>query len=126
MEIKFRILDTHPDEHSISVRYYTDIVNEDYLANSKNDDGSIIRTKDGYPVTCRTDYNLNIFKTPSPTKDEILTYIYQCAPTGWLEMHESILNPKVDTSLKSLNRLKKVEQSFNTDELPVPEPLKIP
>jgi hypothetical protein len=120
MEIKFRILDTHPDEHSITVRYYTDIVTEDYLAVSKNNDGSIIRTSEGYPVTCRTDYNLNIFQTPTPSKDEILQYIHRSAPVAWLEMHESILNPQIDTNLETLDDLKKVEQTFDTNSLTQP------
>lgn len=117
MNIKFRILDTHPEEHSISIRYYTDIVNEDYLATSKNNDGSIIRTPEGYPIRCRTDYNLNIFETPSPSKEDILNNIYRAAPRDWLKMHEDILNPNTDTSLNVLNDIKKVEQSFNTEVL---------
>lgn len=101
MEVKYKILKVIEDEHSILVRYYTDIVNEDFLAIDKNS-GNIRRGPDGSPEVCRTDSNINIFQTPSPTQEEILNIIMINAPRDWLAMQESILNENVDTSLSSV------------------------
>ena len=123
MNVKFRILQIDPNEHSVVVRYYTDIVTEDYLATSKNADGSIIKTPDGYPERCRTDYNINIFNT-SASEEDIMKQIYLASPRDWLAMHEDIINPKIDTSLKVLKKLHKKEKSFDPEKvIPKPGPL---
>jgi len=73
MNFKFKILSFDLSQHSIVVRYYTDFLTEDNLATSFNLDGSIERNKDGSPIRCQTDYNLNIWKTnPPPTEEEII------------------------------------------------------
>lgn len=105
MNIKYRILKVVPEEHSIEVRYFTDKITEDSLASDFGPDRSILRTDEGYPVRCRTDYNLNVWQTPSPSKEEIVAYILECAPADWLHLQEQILDKKVDTSLSSVANL---------------------
>lgn len=85
MFIKYRIIDKNVNEHSILVRYYTNKITEDFLANSFDEDNKIIRTKDGYPVRCRTDTNITIYKTDS-TEKEIDELIQGHAPVQWLKL----------------------------------------
>lgn len=104
MKVNYRVLQIIPDEHSIVVRYFTDKISEDDLAIDKNT-GTIKRTPEGYPERCRTDYNLNIFKVPSPTKEEIMDIIMSSAPADWLTMQEAILDENIDTSLSVVEDL---------------------
>lgn len=101
MKVNYRILRVIPEEHSIIVRYFTDIITEDFLAVDKNN-GTIERTPEGYPLRCRTDYNLNIFKVPTPSEQEIIDIILNGAPADWLAMQEAILDDSIDTSMDSV------------------------
>lgn len=101
INLKYRLIRTDANEHSIVVRYFTDIVTEDSLATEFNPDGSIVRTEGGWPARTRTDYNLNIWKVPSPSQEEIEKIIQASAPADWLYLQEMILNPNVDTSLSN-------------------------
>lgn len=112
MKINYRILRVDENEHSILVRYYTDIVTEAYLATPKNADGTFETTPEGYPVSCRTDYYFNIWETPSPTQERIVEIIQNGAPKDWLYLHEQILNSNIDTSLTEVKELEKTANSF--------------
>lgn len=103
MEVKYRIIDVDPNQHSIVVRYYTNVLSEDSLATSFNTDGSIARGTDGFPLRCQTDYNINIWKTETPpTIDDIKKIANDSAPYDWFKLKHDILDPNVDTSLSSV------------------------
>lgn len=112
MKINYRILKVNELEHSIIVRYYTDIVTEQYLASEKYPDGSCDLTPEGYPIRCRTDYNFNIWETPSPSEERIVEIIMNGAPKEWLHLHEQILSSNVDTSLSEIKSLESTANSF--------------
>lgn len=112
MKINYRILRVDEPEHSIAVRYYTDIVTEEYLATPKGPDGTFETTPEGYPVSCRTDYYFNIWETPSPSPERIIEIIENGAPKDWLHLHEQILNSNVDTSLSDIKPLETTANSF--------------
>jgi len=103
-------------QHSIVVRYYTDFLTEDNLATSFNLDGSIERNKDGSPIRCQTDYNLNIWKTnPPPTKNEIIKYINDCFPHEWFKLKHDVLDEKVDTSLECIKDM--LSKEFESEKI---------
>ena len=106
MEVKYRIIDVDPNQHSIVVRYYTNVLSEDSLATSFNTDGSISRGLDGSPLRCQTDYNINIWKTETPpTVDDIKKIANDSAPYDWFKLKHDILDPNVDTSLSAVSSL---------------------
>ena len=111
MEVKYRIIDFDPNQHSITVRYYTNLLTEDLLAISFNNDGTILRKDDGTPARCQTDYHINIWKTnPPPTLDDIKRIANDSAPYDWFKLKHDILDPDVDTSLSEVSSL--INQEF--------------
>lgn len=123
MKINYRIVRVDENEHSILVRYYTDIVTEEHLATPKTPSGGFETTPEGYPVSCRTDYYFNIWETPSPSQERIIEIIENGAPRDWLYLQEQILNANVDTSLSAAKQIEKIERSFDVeDPLPVSQP----
>lgn len=118
MEVKYRIIDVDPNQHSIVVRYYTNVLSEDSLATSFNTDGSISRGLDGSPLRCQTDYNINIWKTETPpTVDDIKKIANDSAPYDWFKLKHDILDPNVDTSLSAVSSL--LNQEFVAQK-PIP------
>lgn len=106
MEVKYRIIDVDPNQHSIIVRYYTNVLTEDSLAISFNTDGSIARRADGSPQRCQTDYHINIWKTDTaPTAEEIQKIANDAAPYDWFKLKHDILDPNIDTSLSNVSSL---------------------
>ena len=113
MEVKYKIIDFDPAQHSITVRYYTDLLTQDSLATSYNIDGTIARRDDGTPQRCQTDYHINIWKTDtSPTEDEIKEIARNAAPFDWFKLKHDVLDPNIDTSLS--NVLSLLNQEFVT------------
>lgn len=119
MEVKYRIIGVHPDEHSITVRYFTNIVTEESLAMEFDANSNPILNEDGFPTKCRTDYYINIFNTLSPSEEEILKIINLNAPYDWLNLQENIRNPNVDTSMSNVISL---INNVGVAIKPVPEP----
>lgn len=109
MEIKFQIIETHPDQHSMVVRYWSDQFSQDDLATSVSYDQSgnkiIQRRDDGLPLRCQTDYNINIWQTPTPSSDAILKIANDSAPYDWFKLKHAVLDPTVDTSLGNVQIL---------------------
>ena len=89
INIKYRVLYVDENNHSMTVRYYTDKVTEDDLALIRDDANRIVRGGDGKPVRCMTDYNISVFETPSPSEERILDLIMLNAPRS--EEHTSEL-----------------------------------
>lgn len=105
-QVKYRILEIDPTQHSIVVRFYTDKISEKDLATSYITDPNgnlILETRsDGSPTRCQTDYNINIWQTPAPTEEDLKKIISSSAPYDWFNLKHSILDPTVDTSLSNV------------------------
>ena len=110
MEVKYKIIEVDTSQHSIVVRYYTDLFNEDSLATSFNPDGTIARREDGSPQRCQTDYNINIWKTdPAPTEEDVKNIAQSAAPFDWFKLKHDVFNPEIDTSLNVVNNIMNTE-----------------
>lgn len=97
MKIRYKIIEVYPSEHSIVVRFYTDLVTEKMLAVQVNETtGQILRG--------RTDYNINL-PIPAPSGDALDALIVSKAPAEFLALQESVLNPAIDTSLSDISNL---------------------
>jgi hypothetical protein len=119
MDIHYKIIEVHPNEHSIVVRYYTDKLTEDKLATFPE---AVDRRLDGSPIRCRTDYNINI-PIPAPKDEKLEEFIMSKAPVYWLDMQEKIMDPDVDTTLSDFKDLVNVKKTISIDLTPPPEPV---
>lgn len=99
MNLKYKIVEVHPESHSIVVRFYTDAITEQSLAT---------QTTDGTIVRCRTDYSIDL-PVPPPHGAELAAFITARAPKAWLQTQEAVLDGNIDTSLSSLTNLIGVE-----------------
>ena len=99
MNLKYKIIEIDEAQHSIVVRFYTDIVTETILATD---------ILDGIIRRCRTDYSFDL-PVPAPTGAALNDFINARAPIDWLKTQEDILNPNVDTSLSAVAALIGVE-----------------
>lgn len=118
MDIKYRIIEIHEKDHSFVVRYYTDLITEDFLASVFNDDGSIKRTSDGIPVRCRSDVSLTLFE-PELTHDEVEKFIKMSAPVAWLKALEQGMKG-ASTSINIVKDKLNTEHAFTHEPPPVP------
>lgn len=115
MNVHYKVIEVHPEEHSIVVRYYTDILTEEKLASFPEDTEKRL---DGSPIRCRTDYNINI-PIPAPEGQELENFIIQRAPLQWLDMQEKIIDKNVDTSLSTFKELLNVSKKIEVDMTPM-------
>lgn len=105
--IKYKIIETNTAEHSIVVRFYTDIITEAMLATDVLD--NVIRR-------CRTDYSFDL-PIPAPIGTELHDFIVSRAPTAWLHTQEDVLNPNIDTSLSAIIPLVGVEVGIESNAI---------
>lgn len=112
--IKYRIIQVNKSDHCIVVRYYTDLFTEDYFANFFNDDGSIQRTMDGYPIRCRTDFSLSLGHIPNPTKEQILEIVNNAAPREYFKTIEGVFANTY--SLSNAESMIGIEGTVNADK----------
>ena len=101
MSVKFKVLSVDANNHSMIVRYFSDLVTEDNLATELNLDGEIVRDPNGSPVRCRTDYNIEITEYPSPSKERLIEIISSYAPKSFFDKYVQVANTQVDTSLSA-------------------------
>jgi hypothetical protein len=92
MNLKYKIIEVYPEQHSIVVRFYTDVITEGMLA---------VDVLDGVIRRGRTDFNIDL-PFPAPTGDALAELIVSKAPSDWLATQEAILNPVLDTSLSNV------------------------
>lgn len=107
MNLKYKIISIDTTQHSIVVRYYTDIITEAMLATD---------TLEGVIRSCRTDYSIDL-PIPAPTGLGLSEFISARAPITWLETQETILNLSVDTSLANIIPLVNIETTIQTQLL---------
>jgi hypothetical protein len=113
MAIKYKILEKDTSQHSVVVRYYTDIITEDSLATSftTDSDGNTVidRGPDGSPKRCQTDYNISLWNVsdtqPGANTEAIFNRIYESAPYDWFELKEKILDNSIDTTMSVIDSL---------------------
>jgi hypothetical protein len=104
MNIHYKIVEVWPNDHLIVVRYWTDILSEEFLASNPD------RNEDGTPVRCRSDVSLTL-PVPAPTGLSLEKLILRNAPIAWLQTLEDVDNPDVDTSLDDLKGMVGVSNS---------------
>lgn len=92
MNLKYKIIEVYPEQHSIVVRFYTDVITEEMLATD---------VLNGVIRRGRTDFNIDL-PFPAPTGDALKELIVSKAPSDWLATQEAVLNPVLDTSLSSV------------------------
>ena len=119
MQIKYKIIGCSEEERSILVRFYSDVITEEELAN-RDDDGEIIRHSDGSIKNCRTDYNINLFQVPAPTGNDLEVFIARHAPKDWLEMLEKVKDPSIDTTLSTIQDMVGPERNAVVPPEPTP------
>lgn len=117
MNIYLKILKHIPEEHSIIFRYYTDVINEEFLAITDGM-GNIPRREDGSPERCRTDNNINIFDTAIISEDDVRSYISKACPPPitWFELQEKIQNKQLEDSNKILTTVEGKTFSFTKED----------
>lgn len=109
MDIKYRIIETYPDEHQVLVRFFTDDLPESQLVSAWKSDGVT-------PASYRTDYLITL-PVPVPTGDAFNKFILAHCPVFWFDLKAKIADPMVDTSLASVEASKGA-----VGTLAVPEP----
>lgn len=100
--IKYKIIEIDTSQHSIVVRFYSDLITETSLATQWSETGGILRG--------RTDYNIDL-PIPAPEGAALVDFISKHAPTEWLSVQEKLLDPLIDTSLVVLTPLLNIEGS---------------
>jgi hypothetical protein len=95
MNLRYKIIEVNTKEHSIVVRFYTDVITEEMLA---------VDVVDGVIRRGRTDYSIDL-PFPAPTGNALAEFIVSRAPVGWFTTQEAVLNPVLDTSLSSVAEL---------------------
>lgn len=98
MNIHYKIVEAWPSDHLIVVRYWTDVLSEEFLASDSN------RKEDGTPVRCRSDASFTL-PIPAPTGEELEKLILRNAPIDWLKTLEQVQSPDVDTSLSEIQSM---------------------
>jgi hypothetical protein len=107
MNIHYKIVEIWPDDHLIVARYWTDVLTEQYLANSDN------YLPDGSPARCRSDVSITL-PIPTPEGKELEEIIVRNAPLYWLTALEAVFNPDIDTRM---NHIKEMVGKTFTKEL---------
>jgi hypothetical protein len=98
MKIHYKIVEVWPDSHSIVVRYWTDLISEEFLASDDQ------RNEQGSPIRCRSDVSITL-PVPTPEGAELEKIILSNAPRDWLNLLQLVNDPNVDTDLNSIQSL---------------------
>lgn len=106
MNLHYKIVEVWPQDHLVVVRYWTDVLSEEFLAS--ND----IRKEDGTPERCRSDVSITL-PIPAPEGAELEKLLIGYAPLDWLKTMEKIQAPEINTSMDGIMKLK--DASFSVD-----------
>jgi|SRR5215472_3969204 len=93
LHVRYKVLAVNPDQHSLTVRYFTDILTEDLLAVDRDEHGAVRR--------CRFDYNLTVWSHEA-TIEELERQIKLIAPIQQLRLAENLLLGKRSQALTHL------------------------
>jgi hypothetical protein len=92
MKIKYKVISKNPEEHQITVRFYSDSLPESQLVSAWKADGVT-------PAAYRTEYAITM---PVPMPDDLDAFIMLHCPVGWFDLKEKIADPAIDTSLSNI------------------------
>jgi hypothetical protein len=110
LNLKYKIIEKNDDFYTITVRYWTDIVNEEDLRFSQNN------LSDGSPNRCKTDVSIMI-TSEIKTEEDLHNKILQTAPLVLLQNEQSIKNNnKLDTSFIDVNINKIYEKDIKISD----------
>jgi hypothetical protein len=101
--MKYKIIEINELDHSIVVRFYSEIITEEMLSFQKDEAGNILRG--------RTDYSFDL-PIPAPRGVELDDFIIKRSPREWFEKQENVLDPNIDTSLAFLSASLGVEKNI--------------
>lgn len=119
MNIHYRILSKDDENHSMIVRYWTDIISEESLATELYEDGSPVLDESGHPRRGRTDYNLTLYNYEIPTDIQLHDIIVRNAPISFFKLLELRKTDPQKLDLSAVQSLIGVDRSFEiTDSLP--------
>jgi hypothetical protein len=113
MKINYRVLSYNEKDHSMTVRYWTDILSEDDLALIFDEYGKIVYNANGYPVRARTDVNLTFYNNPNPSEEDILNKIKKSSPFEWMKLLEQNKLSNTQYSLANVVSFVGVSNSFD-------------
>ena len=105
MNFKYKIIEIHPDLHSVVVRYYTDKLSEEHLCINYDSEGEPILNEDGTFQRCKYDLNIQLWEVPPLTGEALHERIVLHAPHAAMELEEKVLDPEIDTSLTNITAL---------------------
>lgn len=101
MNLHYKIVEVWPQDHLVVVRFWTDVLSEEFLAS--ND----IRKEDGTPERCRSDVSITL-PIPTPSGKELEDLLISYAPLEWLKTLEKVHAPDIDTSMEEILKVKDV------------------
>lgn len=110
MNLKYKIVEVWPNDHTIVVRYYSDILPEIELMSAPG------LKEDGTPIRCRTDISLSV-PVPEPNEEELKKFIMINCPVNFFEIQEKIKNSTIDTSMSVSHGLLNVEKTTTMEEI---------
>lgn len=102
MKVYYRVLRVDQENNAVYVRYWTDVLTEEFLANERDNQGNPILGDDGKPVMTRTDYYISLFNNYNPSEMDIIAILERNAPTLFFETLEYINSQpekKIDMSV---------------------------
>jgi hypothetical protein len=120
VNIHLKIINHILEEHSVIFRYYTDIIDEEFLA-VHDGMGNINRLQDGSPARCTTDVNINIFDTTISSEDDVKNYIIKNCPPNitWFELKEALHKKELESSKQVLSSMEGKTFTFTKEELTI-------
>jgi hypothetical protein len=113
MKINYRVLSYNEKDHSMLVRYWTDILSEDDLALIFDEYDKIVYNANGYPVRTRTDVNITFYDNTNPSDEDIINKIKASGPISWLELLEQNKLSNTQYSLANVASFVGISNSFN-------------
>lgn len=126
MKINYRILDYNEKEHSMIVRYFTDNITEVMLCSYTDANGDPVLTEGGWPVRCRSDYNMTFFDNKTPTTQDVQKLVERNAPALWLKLQEEIEDPVIEVSMEAVKPLVGKSDSFTFEFVAPQTPPEVP
>ena len=109
MNIKYKVINYDVADQTLTVRYYTDTISEEFLAIRNPDTGDIILNEDGSIQACRTDINVTLWTDieGEALHQELLRH----APVVWFSLLGSTPTAEVTSRNQALVGIERVQGS---------------
>lgn len=108
MNIRFEIIETNDADHTVVVRYWTDLLPISMFVSQTDEAGNVLR--------CRTDYNIGLPADLTPPaagevpSQEFVDFILKQAPAQWF----SVLEAKAQGQVENITGALGVVESFQS------------